>query len=313
MSTSSVQPIGQFSQMSHFADPKNKVLNSRILTRNIFKFVDSYEANTLPSVSRIWKQLILENKKSMFFVKNQVAFLHGSLQAFPKANYYFLGERHKNKICKSILRELILGLARDNFVLVLLEGLPSLVHGIPKGNEFLIVNVKHFTGIDMLDPALDDIEFAFAGWDIIDYEKQQDEMQALKKNTDDQVSRLINDIKKLKQEETTASEERRAQIQKEKERLNLIGEIFLLQQEIGDESMIRDSFPNRTQSMTDSINLIESSYMHKQEQGKPMKVIIHCGAEHLRSVRSFVEYDICPLYHTLGKIKAVVMLPSFIR
>jgi hypothetical protein len=298
---------------SSIIDPPHKVLNSLILTRSIFKFIDSLEATTLSLVSHTWKQLIFDKKSQMFFVKNQISFLHGRLDDFSKADYYLLGERHKNKIGRAMLRELILGLAQNYFVAVLLEGIPSLLHGIPELNECLIENVKHFTSIDVLDSSFNGMKFVFAGWDTIDNQTILDKVTALQKTIDEKVLTLISDYKKLEQEEPTAAAERGAQIQKEKERIRLICEILFIQHGDVQESIFQTTFPKRTQSMIDTLNLVESSYIQQSRQGKSMKVIILCGAEHLRSVRPHLpEYDLSTLYQTLGKLKAVAMLPSFI-
>jgi len=168
-------------KFAHF-ELEGTVKQNRILIQNIFKFIDSREINTLSRTSHSWRQLIFEKK---FFLKNHVSFLHGNAQDFPSATYYLFGTNQENKICKALLRELILEFSVDYFVIVLFEGFPSTKHGTFHPCECFLNLIKDVVGVEKFtlpktrelpgDAYLPDsffrdnskkIGMGFSGWDV---------------------------------------------------------------------------------------------------------------------------------------------------
>ena len=76
---SSTSLSGIHTQQDH---PKNKVFNNFIVSREIFKFIDSIEAHRLSSVSRNWKQLIDDAKSILFLLKIKSILFTGVCKIF---------------------------------------------------------------------------------------------------------------------------------------------------------------------------------------------------------------------------------------
>lgn len=268
------------------------------ISLDIFQFLDSFETTSISLVCKGWKDIILFAKSRLFFVAKQVNFIFGNAELFSTYDYYLLGGVHKDRRCKAMYNDLNNGLSSQYFVVVLMEGFPSMN---PVPDWF----VKFITGID---PSLNK-NIIFLGWDAIEYYNEAREDIIFQKKTDDQIQELANLEKKLIEERLSADEGRVLEINKEIEKLHLIFDILHMQAENSEEEMLRRTFPKRTNSMVQTLELLEKM---RVQGTRKVKIVLECGNEHLRVKRAKLpEYQLDVLYKAVAKLNAIGMIPKF--
>lgn len=261
-----------------------------------------------------WHQIIQERSEFVgmithYFFSKMCHIIHGNPSRISTADYYLLGDRHCDVRCRKLYQKLILQSAQHHYVIVLTEGFSSMTV-VPPDSELWFHSesmlVGEYFGVSNVD---------YIGWD--------NPEARMKKREELQTERLDQEISENFENIRMAIEERDSLAESRPERQKL--EEFVVKRLLIDETLkarlgillnreLLEILPARTLSMVETLQQIEKMRMQGVFKRK-VKIIVHCGLQHLRTATQNIgrpEFDLAPLYKTLEKLNAVVMIPKFL-
>lgn len=283
---------------------------------HFLRFSNGLEIIAAAGVCKKGHQIIQESSEltgivTQHFFSNACYIISGNPARFSTADYFLLGERHFDMRCRKLYQRLILQCAQHHRVIVLTEGFSSMTV-VPPDAELTSASgnqsrpVKKYFGVSNIE---------YVGWD--------NPEARMKKREELQIDRIEQEISENQENMYMAIEERDSLAKESPERQKiaeciekrwLIDEILYSRFELLDEQEMREIYPARTLSMVETLQQIEKMRIRGAFK-RSVKVIVHCGAEHLRTAtqkKGISEYNLDLLYKSLEKLNAIVMIPKFI-
>jgi hypothetical protein len=305
-----------------FSPPKEA--NIRPSRLDFFQYLDMAEVTSAMLVCRNWRNIVsnrpdLSAKVAHYFVVKQHHILFSNMGIASSADYYLAGESHSDPRCRLLTGRLISQLASHHHVIALIEGSPS-TKVVETSHHFLMEKFR-------IHPSLSN-NICFMGWDIEnlkealgnDFELQNClEKQLINKRriAEDILQQMHNlcpdDVSKFS-ELTDEQIRKYSKLQRRLVKLTNDADFFFAKWEknASTEERIRSTFPQRTSSMSRTLEFVETMRVQGKFTGK---VVLHSGASHLRTSSNkagIAEYRLDKLYATLAKLNAMVIIPNFL-